>query len=481
MGNIVLDMAGVEGHSIVDVGVAGESVSAVGVLGRSSTASGVLGVTFVPSTPGEPPGASGVLGSSVEGGDGVVGFVGSARGVVGNSVRGIGVFGLSGDDDGVSGMSLSRNGVQGIGGVGFDGEIAAGVRGFSSPGFGVQGVSWSMHGVVGNTFGAGDGVYGSAFSVDGIGVEGVSVLNEGVDGFSFTGVGVRGEGRNGGVHGISRSANFGAIIGENRNGLAGDFLGNVRVTGDLLVTGLVFKGGGGFEIDHPLDPKNKCLRHSFVESPEMLNVYSGNITTDARGEALVTLPDYFDALNHEFCYQLTVIGQFAHAIVAREIRRNQFTIKSDQPRVKVSWQVTGIRKDPWAIANRIPVEVKKMGHEKGQYLHPKRGARSGRAGEKGNVNPRAAPQTDRLRRVSDMLPKRLRSRVEQHLKMLLRGDRLDRKDWEKLVGEARQLADPHAPNGRPIIDRRRLEAAWRRVQASIQRNRPAASRNEGKA
>jgi len=86
VGNIRMNMAGVEGHSIVDAGVAGESVSAVGVLGRSSTASGVLGVTFVPSTPGQPPGASGVFGSSVEGGDGVVGFVGGARGVVGNSV-----------------------------------------------------------------------------------------------------------------------------------------------------------------------------------------------------------------------------------------------------------------------------------------------------------------------------------------------------------------------------------------------------------
>jgi len=170
--NIPINMAGVEGHSIKDAGVAGESVSGVGVLGRSSTASGVLGVTFVPSTPGQPPDASGIFGSSVVGGDGVVGFVGDARGVVGNSVRGTGVSGLSGDDDGVSGTSLSRNGVLGVGGVGIDGEIAAGVLGFSSPGFGVQGVSWSKHGVVGNTFGAGDGVYGSAWTDGGVGVEG---------------------------------------------------------------------------------------------------------------------------------------------------------------------------------------------------------------------------------------------------------------------------------------------------------------------
>jgi hypothetical protein len=32
--------------------------------------------------------------------------------------------------------------------------------------------------------------------------------------------------------------------------------------------------------------------------------------------------------------------------------------------------VTGIRKDPWADANRIKVEVAKKGDEKGKYLHP---------------------------------------------------------------------------------------------------------------
>jgi hypothetical protein len=504
-GNIrMVVQAGVVGHSLVDNGIAGESISGVGVIGRSNTGNGVQGVTFVPSKEGEPPSASGVFGTSVVGGDGVVGFVGDATGVVGNSIRGIGVLGITRDDDGVSGQSLTTgdgvsgqsetgngvhgrsskgHGVHGIGGVGTDGEIAAGVRGVSSLGFGVQGVSSSNYGIVGNTFGGSGGVSGSAWSDLGIGVQGVSILGDGVDGFSFTDVGVRGEGlvgvrgegRNGGVHGVSRSANFGGIIGENPNGLAGIFFGKVRVLG------LLFKAGGGFEIDHPLDPQNKYLRHSFVESPEMLNVYSGNVITDARGEALVTLPDYFDALNQEFRYQLTVIGQFAHAIVAREIRRNQFRIKSDKPRVKVSWQVSGIRKDQWAVANRIPVEAEKMEREKGQYLHPKRGARPGRAGKKGNVNQRATPQTDRLRRVTDMLPKQLRSRVQQHLKMLLRGDRLDRKDWENLVGEARQLVGPQAPKGRPLIDRRRLEAAWRRVQASIQRNRPAASRNEGEA
>lgn len=102
----------------------------------------------------------------------------------------------------------------------------------------------------------------------------------------------------------------------------------------------------------------------------MLNVYNGNITTDSNGEAHVRLPHYFETLNQDFRYQLTVLGQFAQAIVSQEIVNNGFTIKTDQPQVKVSWQVTGIRRDPWAAANRIAVEEEKAGEDKGRYLHP---------------------------------------------------------------------------------------------------------------
>ena len=49
---------------------------------------------------------------------------------------------------------------------------------------------------------------------------------------------------------------------------------------------------------------------------------------------------------------------------------NRFTIRTDKPAVRVSWQVTGIRKDAWAEAHRIPVEQDKTGEAKGRYLHP---------------------------------------------------------------------------------------------------------------
>ena len=102
----------------------------------------------------------------------------------------------------------------------------------------------------------------------------------------------------------------------------------------------------------------------------MMNIYNGNITTDSNGMAMVELPEWFEALNREFRYQLTVVGQFAQAIVAEKVRGNRFTIQTSAPGVEVSWQVTGIRKDAWANKNRILVEEQKSNLERGHYLHP---------------------------------------------------------------------------------------------------------------
>ena len=64
---------------------------------------------------------------------------------------------------------------------------------------------------------------------------------------------------------------------------------------NLTVNGTVSKGGGSFKIDDPLDPANKTLSHSFVESPDMMNIYNGNVVTDHHGRAIVELPIYFGA------------------------------------------------------------------------------------------------------------------------------------------------------------------------------------------
>ena len=183
-------------------------------------------------------------------------------------------------------------------------------------------------------------------------------------GRGLLGTGVRGSGDGDGV-GVWGTGGVG-IVGETVGGLnrAAEFMGAVVIIGTLR------KSSGGFRIDHPLDPESKYLHHSFVESPDMMNVYNGTITTDDKGEAVVVLPDYFEALNRDFRYQLTVIGQFAQAIVSSEIRSRQFTVRTDKPKVKVSWQVTGIRQDAYAKAYPILVEEEKVDGERGKFLHP---------------------------------------------------------------------------------------------------------------
>ncbi|MGO9272465.1 MAG: hypothetical protein ACLQOO_19915, partial [Terriglobia bacterium] len=154
------------------------------------------------------------------------------------------------------------------------------------------------------------------------------------------------------------------VYGISQNGLAGFFQGNVDISGSLS------KSGGSFKIDDPIDPANKYLYHSFVESPDMKNIYDGVATLDALGEAVVQLPDWFGALNKDFRYQLTCIGGFAPVYIAEKINQDHFKIAGGKPGLEVSWQVTGTRQDAWANAHRIPVEVQKPAQEQGYYIHP---------------------------------------------------------------------------------------------------------------
>ncbi len=142
--------------------------------------------------------------------------------------------------------------------------------------------------------------------------------------------------------------------------------GKVVVTGDFTVNGIK-----AFTMDHPLDPLNKLLMHAAVESNEVLNAYSGNVTTDGAGKAQVALPDYFEALNKDFRYQLTVVGGgVAQAIVSREVKGNQFEIATNQPNIKVSWEVKGVRNDAHMRKFPFIAESEKVGALKGQYFDP---------------------------------------------------------------------------------------------------------------
>jgi hypothetical protein len=121
----------------------------------------------------------------------------------------------------------------------------------------------------------------------------------------------------------------------------------------------------------------------------MKNVYDGVVVLDNKGKAEIELPDWFGILNKDFRYQLTAIGAPGpNLYIAEEIsdttntkyssskrssnknNSSRFKIAGGTSGMKVSWQVTGIRKDPWANANRIRVEEDKPAKERGYYLHP---------------------------------------------------------------------------------------------------------------
>ena len=304
---------------------------------------GQLGVRGIVQATNTSTSGIGVVGNGGSSGSGVAGFGGdSANGFGGRGVTARG---------GSSTSFVGGIGIEALGGVSTVNDGGEGVRATGGDGSAVGGVGVSATGGQGNLLG-GDGLSANGgWGINSSG--GVGVRAAGGHGF--------GTGKSGGI-GIVADGGFG-VDGASR-GLAG------RFNGDVLVTGTLSKSGGSFKIDHPLDPENKYLSHSFVESPDMMNIYNGNITTDHNGLAVVELPDYFEALNRDFRYQLTVIGQFAQAIVAEKVKGNRFAIQTDTPGVEVSWQVTGIRQDAWANKNRIKNEEIKSEGERGFYLHP---------------------------------------------------------------------------------------------------------------
>jgi hypothetical protein len=285
-------------------------------------------------------------------------------------------YGVWGDSGGV-GPFLGGNGVVGSSALG------SGVYGHTaSPqlnaagvyGTGAVGVAGAVHGA--NTLPGGEvAVYGTGSngaSLGGIGVQGVSDKSWGVYGLSQQSTGVFGLSATGaGVIGVSGQRI--AVVGVSNGtalfawggSMAGQFLGNVDVSGQLT------KAGGGFCIDHPLDPENRELMHSFVESPDRKNVYDGVAILDEVGQVEVQLPPWFEALNEEFRYQLTALGAPAPSLhIAREISGNRFAIAGGAPGQRVCWQVTGIRHDAWARSNQLAVEIQKPEAERSFFRQP---------------------------------------------------------------------------------------------------------------
>jgi hypothetical protein len=328
------------------VGVYGVSTNTgqfgVGIRGVSAAlnGSGVQGQSTL--TTGEVTGVSGFINSDE--GQAVNGFsnslTGNGAGVVGsgNGDNSIGVYGGAGNGPyGTFGWTAADD-ATGVGG--WNQSFTGATRGVSGLVYSVDGIA--LLGTSTATTGSTNGLYATVASTTGRAVEGWATA---------------GSGLNYGVYGRTSSA----------AGYAGWFQGRVHVNGTLS------KSAGSFKIDHPLDPENRTLSHSFVESPDMKNVYDGVVTTDAAGYATVELPDWFGALNRDFRYQLTVIDggeAFVLAKVAREIEANRFVVRTSAGNVKVSWQVTGIRQDAYAERHRIPVEEWKPEDQRGRYLNP---------------------------------------------------------------------------------------------------------------
>jgi hypothetical protein len=200
------------------------------------------------------------------------------------------------------------------------------------------------------------GFAGGGAGVVGIGGLSSELISSGGPGGLFVGGGNAGSGGPGvGIEAICTGSGC----------LAGYFSGNLHVTGAITA------GVKDFKIDHPLDPANKYLLHASVESSEMKNIYDGSIVLDRNGEAVVELPDWFEALNGNFRYQLTAIGVPSPSLyVAQKISGNHFKIAGGTPGAEVSWQVTGVRQDAFAKANPLLTEQAKGEQERGYYLHP---------------------------------------------------------------------------------------------------------------
>ena len=259
----------------------------------------------------------------------------------------------------------------------------------------------------GGNFIGGEGDYVGSGGGDGAGGEGITAVGGsgnyvGGDGGDFTG----------GIGGIAGGTGIYATAG---TGSPGDEEAAGQFNGDVYVTGGLSAATKNFKIDHPLDPANKYLVHASVESSEMMNIYSGNVVTDELGLATIKLPDWFEAENTDFRYQLTVIGQFAQAIVKDKIANGQFRIMTNASRVEVSWQITAVRQDAYAKAHPLIVEQEKPERERGFYQNPEL---YGQPAEKQTEWGRRPQQMQRMKQMQEQQ----RLRAQQHQAPILTHD-----------------------------------------------------------
>ena len=313
-------------------GVAGACESASGGIGVMGTAkatngTGVYGFagSVVPSTLA--PAGSGVYGS------------GPSYGVVGRSANGVGVHGQStsggSTQPGVVGSSSGGSGVYGTSGSN------AGVFADSVTGIAMYAQSGQSYGVLARGGSTQASVYGDASASQGPGVLGVAASNNaGVFGVSAGNIGVYGTTTTGtGVFGHSSGT-----------GAAGQFIGDVAITGSLTVTGSFPKSAG---VPHP---DGSVRRMYCLEAPESafedwgrVQLAGGRVTVklDPDFAALVTADDY-DVFVQAYgnCKGLYVAERTATSFEVRELDGGDSS-------VSLSYRVLARRKDLINLSKRL--------------------------------------------------------------------------------------------------------------------------------
>lgn len=322
-------------------------------------------------------GIGGSFASSSTGGRGVYGdalaATGTTRGGLfrSQSTAGVGVYGLAsaatGSTAGIVGEATSPNGI-GIKG------IAMGST--NSTTYAVQGITNS---------GLGAAVYGKNTAS---GASGTGVFAEGVTGTygvgtNFGAIGVCNDPYTGdvqaGAYGFSASNTtsrgvYGqayAGMGATAYGVFGEAYGTGTKWGLYSNSNMGVIGTKSFEIDHPLDPEHKTLRHYCTEGAKPLLIYQGEVQLDASGRATVKVADYVQAIGKDFSYQLTPVGASMPSLfVTKRFANGAFGLGGGAPNGSVSWTLTATRNDRWVQEHGAPVEVEKTGALAGKYLRP---------------------------------------------------------------------------------------------------------------
>lgn len=166
------------------------------------------------------------------------------------------------------------------------------------------------------------------------------------------------------------------------NKLQNDVLSINRSTGAILtptevtiyVLGTLYKGAGNFLIDHPLDPTNRNLIHSFVEGPKADLIYRGEVTL-SNGRASVSIDatnrmsvGTFEALTRHAEAQVWVQNDTSWEPVRGRVVGGTLEIECKDPASTdtISWLVVAERADPFIKhstmtdeTGRLIVEVEK--------------------------------------------------------------------------------------------------------------------------